>query len=54
MMKNFMRDLRPTDDFTMDSKMAVLGRTIATNNAIRNAICSVCNAHRQRISLARQ
>jgi len=41
-MKNFMRDLRPTDDFTMDSKMAKFGTMMATNSTTRNAICCVC------------
>jgi len=43
MMKNFMRDFRPMDDVTMDSRMAKLATTIATKRATRNAICGVCN-----------
>ena len=45
MMKNFMRDFRPADDVTMDSKMAELATVMATNSATRKAICGVCSRH---------
>ena len=49
-MKNFMRDFRPSDDVTMDSKMAELATVMAMSSITRNAICGVCSQHTRTVS----